>query len=357
MPTVASCIGPEGFGNYVVDWSGAEPVFERVHRPADVLLVPGFVDIHIHGGFGIDFMSASSADLLHLCKRLEAEGYEAFLPTTVTAPAESIRAALARLPEHPMIAGFHLEGPYISPEFPGAQPPEFIAPAPPIPSDWDDILDDPRLRVITLAPEIPHALAVIAKLSQRGVVVSMGHSNATFDEARFGFEFGARHTTHTFNAMRPFHHREAGIVGYALSQPAVNCELIYDRLHVVKDAAGFLLKAKSASGVIAVSDSTMATGMVSGTEINMWNHPCLVGKKSVRLASNGALAGSAITLLDAFQNLASDFGEEIAIRTCSLNARKALGMTGRPRVYLEFDKHLDIAGRRTIGQPAESGRD
>jgi N-acetylglucosamine-6-phosphate deacetylase len=348
MSDVYNAIGPEGYGTYDVDWSASPPRFERVSRPPKATLIPGFVDIHIHGAFGIDFMSASRADLEILCSRLEELGYEAFLPTTVTASPADVSKALSRLPEHPMILGFHLEGPFISPKFPGAQPPSAIVDPPVGASDWDAILDDPRLRVITLAPELPHALDLIARLMKRGVRVSIGHTNATYEEARRGFEFGAAHATHTFNAMRPLHHREAGTIGYALVSDDLATELIYDRLHVSQEAARLLLKCKPESKVIAVSDSTMATGMPPGQTIEMWGLKCVTGPKEIRLAENGSLAGSAITLLDAFRNLAEDFGEEAAIRACCLNPRQALGMTGPPRLFVELDGKYEIVGRHSL---------
>jgi N-acetylglucosamine-6-phosphate deacetylase len=347
MSYYAAALGPDGFGTYEVDWSG-EPVFTKVSRPPQALLVPGFVDIHIHGAYGIDFMSASQSDLLVLCDKLEKQGYESFLPTTVTASAADVARAVGNLPEHEMIAGFHLEGPFISPQFPGAQPPSAILEPPVGASEWDAVLDHPKLRLVTLAPELPHALTLIDRLTTRGVVVSMGHTNATYDEARRGFEFGARNVTHTYNAMRPLHHREPGVLGYSLTSDDLNMELIYDRLHVSKEAAALLLKCKPAHRVVAVSDSTMATGLPPNQEMEMWGLRCVTGKREVRLADSGALAGSGITLLDAFRNLAEDFGEDLAIRACCLNPRRVLGMPEKPRVFLELNKNLELVGRRVL---------
>jgi N-acetylglucosamine-6-phosphate deacetylase len=343
---IVDALGPEGFGTYEVDWTG--PTFARVSKPAAYLAVPGFVDLHIHGGFGVDFMSADADDMRHLCERLQGEGYEAFLPTTITAAASDVKRALAALPESDMILGFHLEGPFISPEFPGAQPPEAIAEVPTGDSEWDEVLEDPRLRVVTLAPELPHASGLITRLMRRGVRVSMGHSNATYDEARQGFEFGASHTTHTFNAMRPLHHREAGLVGYALLNDALRTELIYDRHHVSKEAAAVLLRCKPEDGVVAVSDGTRAIGVPPGQTIDMWGHRCIVGRGQVRLADGGALAGSAVTLLDVFRNLFEDFGPETAIRACCLNPRLAIGLSGPPRVYLLLDREFRVVERRVV---------
>ena len=340
-------LGPEGFGTYEVEWSATGPKMTRVSRSADVLLVPGFVDLHVHGGFGIDFMSASSGDMEVLCSKLEAKGYEAFLATTVAASAEAVLAAVANLPEHPMIAGFHLEGPFLSEKYPGAQPRSEIRLPPAGGSEWDAVLDHSRLRVVTMAPELPGALELTTRLMKRGVKVSMGHTNATYEEARRGFEFGAAHCTHTFNAMRGLHHREAGMVGYALLNDALKAELIYDRLHVGREAARLLFKCKGADGVIAVSDGTQAIGMPPGTRIEMWGERCVMGRGEVRLEEGGALAGSAITLLDAFRNLAEDFGEETAVRCCCVNPREALGM-GAPRVWLELGPGHEIMRRISV---------
>lgn len=354
MSHIVTALGPEGLANYEVEFEGREPKFERVHKPADRLLIPGFVDIHCHGAFGIDFMSASSEDMVDLCERLARCGYEAFLPTTVTASPGQVLAALERLPEHSLIAGFHLEGPFISPKYPGAQPPSAIADPPVGNSPWNEILDHPKLKVVTMAPELPNALDLILRLNQRGVRVSMGHTNATYEEARRGYEFGASHTTHTYNAMRPLHHREAGTVGYALANDDLACELIYDRLHVSKDAAALLLKCKPAEKVIAVSDSTMATGMGPGEQFSMWGLDVLTGRGTVTLADGNTLAGSAITLLDAFRNLAQDFGEEVAIRACCLNPRDALGWRSPPRVWIEMDRDYRIVERYELDRSTKA---
>jgi N-acetylglucosamine-6-phosphate deacetylase len=343
MKKVYDVLGPNGFGSYEVSWNEGAPTFERISMPPQGLLIPGFVDIHIHGGFGIDFMTSAASELEVLCRRLEGEGYEGFLATTVTASSDAVLAAISNLPDEQMILGFHLEGPFVSPQYPGAQPPQFIVEPPVGKSEWDPVFDHPRLRLVTLAPEVPNALELVSRLMGRGVIVSMGHTNATFDETRRGFEFGASHATHTFNAMRPFHHREAGTVGYVLQNDAVLCELIYDRHHVSREAAALLLRCKGSDGIVAVSDGTMAAGMPPGTRFEMWGLKCEVGRGEVRL-ENGTLAGSAITLYDAFKNLFEDFGPEVAIKACCVNSRRALGMLDPPRVWLELNRDLEITG-------------
>lgn len=341
MSDLVQAIGPQGFGTYAVRWTDSGPELTPAGGEAGQLLAPGFVDIHIHGAFGIDFMTASRAEMERLCDLLSKEGYEAFLPTTVTASEEDVLASLERLPSHPMILGFHLEGPFISRAHPGAQPISSIV-STPEGDAWKAVLEHPQLKVITLAPELPGILPMIERLYQRGVRVSMGHSDATFGQAAEGAKAGADHTTHTFNAMRGFHHRESGLAGFALLSDPVYAELIYDRIHVSRQAAELLIRSKPMDKLVAVSDSTLATGLPPGEKVRMWGHECVTAPGEVRLASNGALAGSAITLLDAFRNLWEDFGAETAIRACCLNPRLSIGLNASPRKWLLFDANLSL---------------
>jgi N-acetylglucosamine-6-phosphate deacetylase len=346
-------LGPDGLGAFEFDSATfrMEPIPTSGAWP-ESLVVPGFVDIHTHGAFGIDFMRASREEMGTLCEKLAEVGYEAFLPTTVSASAEDVTRALGALPEHPMVLGFHLEGPFISPQFPGAQPPSAIIAPPDGPSEWDPILDDGRLCVVTLAPEIPGALGLINRLAIRGVAVSLGHTAATYDQCRAAFAKGARHTTHTFNAMRPLHHREPGTVGFSMTEDEVFSELIYDRIHVTRAAAEVLVRSKPRRRLLAVSDSTMAAGLPPGTELKMWGLESIVGDGDVRLR-DGTLAGSAITLYDAFRNMVADFGWETAILACCINPRHALGMDPtKCRTCLEINVQGRIIDRFECAEPA-----
>ena len=302
------------------------------------ILVPGFVDLHIHGGFGFDVMDARRADIEALDDRLREEcGYDGWLPTTVTCAPERALAVLEALPDRPSILGLHLEGPFLSREHPGAQPPEFLAEYPGPGSAWDAVLDHPRLRIVTLAPEIPGGMELVRRLVARGVIVSLGHTDATYARTRAAVQAGARHLTHFYNAMRPFHHREAGIVGYGLLKNEIGRELIYDRLHVSREAADLLLENRNDANVIPVSDGTKAVGLAPGTRLTMWGLDCVVGEGEVRLAGNGGLAGSAITLLDAFRNLTTDFGPLPDVWTAS---RLALGLRPSWGTTLAFSSDL-----------------
>lgn len=341
MTDVRRALGPQGFGSYQVSWESNGPHFEKSDLPFDGYLVPGLVDIHIHGAYGIDFMSASQAEMLSLCQQLAEVGYEFFLPTTVTASQEDVLSALKNLPDSPMVPGFHLEGPFVSPLHPGAQPPQWIVTPQTGLDDWEKVLSHPLLRVVTLAPEEAGGFEMTRTLSERGVTVSIGHSDATIAQAHQAHSQGAAHTTHTYNAMRGLHHREPGLVGFALTCDAVRSELIFDRIHVTQPAADVLFRCKGDDNVIAVSDSSAATGLSPGARLTMWGHDCVVDDKSVRLASNGALAGSAVTLYDCFQNIAEDFGIERAIKSCSSNPRQALKLPG-PQVWLDLSEKFEI---------------
>ncbi len=370
MTEVVLAVHDEGFGPCEAVWGPEGPTFTPTSAAPTGLVAPGLFDLHVHGGWGVDTMTAAATDWRHWLSRLSDCGVEALLPTTVTASCDEVARAVAGLPDDPRVLGFHLEGPFLSPRYPGAQPTDAIVDPPDGPSPWDGPLDDPRLRRVTLAPERPGALDLVRRLSRRGVQVSMGHTDATARDAAAGVEAGIGHATHTFNAMRPLHHREPGAVGVALADDRVVAELIYDGQHVARGAAEVLLRCKGLDRVVAVSDGTAAVGLPEGSRLTMWGQSCVVTAGTVRLAGSphpsppsvsegknhspkaeggapepGALAGSTATLLDCFQNLADDFGPETAVRLCSLNPRRVMGAKTRPRVWLRFDASYRLLDR------------
>lgn len=350
--------GPQGDGVYDVLFGPDGPEYSPADGPHDVVLSPGFVDLHIHGALGTDFMDADPAATRRLCDGLREQGYEGLLATTVTAPASEVLACLDALPDDPLIWGAHIEGPFLSPTHPGAQPEEWIVEPTQALTDpeWRRVLEHPRVRQVTLAPERPGGLDLVRWLSGRGVRVSLGHTDATLAQAGEAREAGANGTTHTFNAMRPLHHRDPGTVGFALLADDVAAELIYDRVHVSRAAAEVLFRCKPETGVVAVSDCARANGLPPGAELTMWGHRCVVAEDSVRLAANGALAGSTKTLLDCFQNLAEDFGPGRAVRACSLNPRAAIGRSERPQAWVVLGSDLDLRDVLRSALPAERGR-
>lgn len=339
---IAYAIGSEGWGVCEVDPRRPRRDWPPVTGVAEHIVAFGFVDLHIHGGYGMDFMDADPKGNRRLLEKLRGLGYETVLPTTVTAGRDDVLRAVDALPNDPMVAGFHLEGPFISPVFPGAQPPECIAAVPDPGGPWDEVFDHPLLRVVTLAPELPGALDLVRRLTARGVRVSMGHTNATYVQAEEGQRAGVCQATHTFNAMRPLHHREPGAVGFVLSDADIDAELIADGVHVHPAAAKVLAKCVGPERLMAVSDASPAMGLPAGSQVSLWGQDCVVGEDSVRLARNGALAGSTRALDFALSWLSEHIGPEFAVRATSLNARRALQLDGEPQKVLKLDLRLRL---------------
>ena len=296
------------------------------------LLLPGFIDLHVHGAGGQDVMDAGEA-LTTIARTIARHGTTALLATTMTAPLDEIRAALtaiassvqARGKGAARVLGVHLEGPYINPGRLGAQP-DFARPL--ALNELAALHAIAPIRVITLAPEVDGHLDLIAPLRAAGHIVQIGHSNGSYADGVAALRCGAAGFTHLFNAMSPMHHREPGIVGAALAH-AQHAEIIPDLLHVHPGAIRAALRA--IPGLYCVSDATAATGMPDG-EYRLGRHTvskCLGG---VRLP-DGTLAGSALTLDQALRNLvAIGLALDDASRRVSTHAADYLGLPDRGRL-------------------------
>ncbi len=323
---------------------GTTAVPAGAHRvdAQDVTIVPGFVDVHVHGAGGHDVMEGSTEALDAVATALARGGTTSFLATTVTsAPdrlcksAEGISAYICgqvnrteTASPRAEILGIHFEGPFISAARRGVHPAKWIA-APSL-----DLLRrmlaaaGGAAKILTLAPEIPGALDLIDAARKDGLVVALGHTDATYDQAMAGIVRGARHAAHVFNAMRPFTHRDTGVLGAVLTSPNVTGELIADGVHVEDVAMKVLLKAKGAGGVILVSDGTAGTGMPDG-RYRLGEFDVEVAAGVVRNA-DGKLAGSALTLDRALRNVVAlgvPLQEAVAMLTS--NPARLLGVEGR----------------------------
>lgn len=304
------------------------------------LILPGFVDLHVHGGGGADFMDGEEA--VRRAARFHAgHGTAALLATTVTAPIEDLEAALTGINTviqspglgEARVLGVHLEGPFISPHKLGAQPP-FATP--PDLGLMEHFLRLAPIKVVTLAPELPGAIELIRFLVEQNVQVQIGHSAATYDQAKAGFEAGAQGFTHFFNAMTGLHHREPGVVGLGLEK-AEWAEVVPDGLHVHPATVRALWKA--VPRLYAVTDAVEAAGMPEGEYRLGRNHVFKRGN-GIFLES-GSLAGSALTLDQAVRNLTS----------WGLNLGDAVEMTSaRPSAYLglEVPNGLRVGARADI---------
>jgi N-acetylglucosamine-6-phosphate deacetylase len=270
---------------------------------ASGLATPGLVDVHVHGCGGSDFLTSGGDGYRRAGQRLLAAGVTAVQPTFTTAPLPQLCDALATLRELqatavPRLLGAHLEGPFLAPDRLGTHDPDQRLD--PDPAAIVTLLEAGPVGEVTLAPELPGALDVVGLLVRRGVVVSLGHSDATAEQAQRAADRGARSVTHVFNAMRPLHHREPGIAGWALAHPGVFVELIVDGHHLHPDIVTMVWR--SARGrALLVTDGTAAAGMPDGS-FRLGDVALTVADGAV-YNTDGALAGSAITLLDAVRNL------------------------------------------------------
>jgi N-acetylglucosamine-6-phosphate deacetylase len=331
----------------------------------DLTIVPGFIDVHIHGAAGHDVMEGTHEALAAITTSVVTRGTTALLATTVSASEVVTCTAIeavanwikqrkgqsAAAPASAEILGVHLEGPFISLGRRGAHPAEWIV-APSVPL-FERYLETAKgtTRILTLAPELPGADEVIAEASKVGVVISLGHTDASYAQAMAAIANGARHATHVFNAMRPFTHRETGVVGAVLTSPNVTAELIADGVHVDDAAIRVLLATKGARGVILVSDGISATGMPDGT-YKLGTSEVGVAEGIAR-TSEGKLAGSTLTLDRALRHLLGlglpprevlPMLTSNPARLLGLEHRKGSLQAGADADLLLLDDHFELAG-------------
>ena len=304
----------------------------------DAILAPGFFDIHMHGGGGVDVMQAAPAELPRLGEFLAKHGVTSYFATTVTAPLDATYKALDRLagaieapqmngggPAQARPLGIHLEGPFLSHKRRGVHPPELLVS--PTLQIFDKLWQSARghLRMMTIAPEIPGAMEVIAEAARRKVCVSIGHSDAELPSAQQAVKAGARHATHTFNAMRPLDHRAPGILGEVLSNDAITADVIADGIHVSPEVVKVFLNAKGPDRAVLITDAISATGMPDG---RYQLGPIEVEVKDGKCTANNSLAGSVLTMDRAVRNVTkfAQWSLRNAVRAATLNPAHAVGM-------------------------------
>ena len=305
----------------------------------DAILAPGFIDLHIHGAAGRDVMEGDDDALEAVESLIARHGVTSYCPTTVTASMDHTFGSLSKLGRfiermasfgpanngraRPL--GVHLEGPFLAASHRGVHPPDLLQ-EPSIKlfhEMWTAAIG--RVKVLTIAPELPGALELIHEARRRGVVVSLGHSNADLCEAKRGISAGGRHATHTFNAMRRLEHRDAGILGAVLTNQCVTADIIVDGVHVDPTVVDLFLRAKGVDGAVLITDGTSATGMPDGT-YRLGNIEVEV--KDGRCTSQGKLAGSILTLDRAVRNVMDFAGWTLqnAVRLATYNPARVLGV-------------------------------
>ncbi|MDE7330009.1 MAG: N-acetylglucosamine-6-phosphate deacetylase [Clostridia bacterium] len=319
-----------GFENGRITEIGEDKNIQPIADTGDCLLVAGFIDEHIHGAGGADTMDGTAEALSIISKTLAKEGTTAFLATTMTQSDDKIKNALKGVAQFKecggaRLLGAHLEGPFISGKYVGAQPPEYVV-KPDIGyfKELQRVAGN-KIKLVTLAPEEDDC-SLIEYLNKIGVTVSVGHSNATERQVCEAMQSGLTCVTHTFNAQSPLHHREAGVVGSALLHNGLFCEVIADTIHVSVPALKLLIKNKPKDKPVLITDSIRAKGEeVSVSELG--GQTVYVKDGQARL-KDGTLAGSVLKMNEAVRNLVTKCGTDIgyAVDCATYNPAKNLGI-------------------------------
>lgn len=329
-----------------------------VALPDDAIVLPGFIDEHIHGAGGSDAMDGTVNDLRVIANTVAKEGTTGFLATTMTQSPANIINALSAVKTYrekmysdgAEILGVHLEGPFIAPEHKGAQPLEYVAkPSVEVFDEYDNASGN-SIKIVTIAPEIDGADVLIKHLSKKGIVASIGHSGAKNSDVVNAVKNGALNVTHTFNAQSALHHREIGVVGSALLLDELNCELIADGIHVSVPAMKLLAKNKLGNKLTLITDAMRAKGMPDG-ESELGGQTVIVNNGEARL-KDGTLAGSVLKMNRAIANLVQKVGVpfEKAVDCATINPATTLGLAndvgsikvGKKANFAVLNKNFDV---------------
>lgn len=342
-------------------------------REPQALFIPGFVDVHVHGGAGHDFMY-SDTDALDTITRFHAShGTTSMLATTMTASKADIDHVLAEVDAYrkredgmpyARLEGIHLEGPFISQRWPGAQNPEHIVPANiGWLEEWEARYPG-MIRQVTLAPEREGALEAIRWLRKRGITAALGHTDATFEEVIAAADAGLNQAVHQFNAMTPLHHRKPGTAGAVMYEPRIRAEIIADGIHVHPAAISIVARLKNNGNLLLITDAMSATGLSDG-EYAIGDLPVIVKDGIATLKEHPeALAGSTLTMISGFRYLVQTVGLSLAeaSQAASLTPARSLGMersigsleAGKRGDILQLDNDLNLQAVWIGGRKLES---
>ena len=322
-------------GSRIADVSREPLEADEVHEYFGCLVTPGFVDLQVNGSFGVDVASEPEG-VPELSRKLVATGTTAYLPTVISSPKTLYREVLPELaslscegvPSGAQVLGAHLEGPFINVEQKGAHPADCIAPA-----DvrfLDELLDLGPVRMLTLAPELKGAPELVKTAGGRGVVVSAGHSNATFELAHEAFDNEISGVTHLFNAMSPLHHREPGLPGAAFAHPRATCGIIADGRHVHPEIVALAFRMLGPERLYLVTDAVSANGAEPG-EYPLATRRVHLNDEGVPVLESGAFAGSVLAMNEALRNILVFTGCTLpeAVKMAATTPARLIGEEGR----------------------------
>jgi N-acetylglucosamine-6-phosphate deacetylase len=310
----------------------------KIEIPKENTVVPGFIDVHIHGAAGADTMDATPEALTTIAKALPAEGTTSFLATTITQKHENIEKALANAadycgndnePGKAEVLGVHLEGPFINIKRAGAQPKEYIIdPDVELFQHWQQLAAG-KIKLVTVAPELENGTDFVRYLNENGVIASIGHSDAIYEEVETAVKAGAKQVTHLFNGMRGLHHREPGVAGSALLFKELMVELIADGIHVRPEIIKLVIDSKGADGMILITDAMRAKCLKSGI-YDLGGQDVSVADGKALLA-DGTLAGSILKMNDSLKNTIEFAQVSLvnAVQMASVNPAKQLKVFDR----------------------------
>ncbi|MEY9094847.1 N-acetylglucosamine-6-phosphate deacetylase [Paenibacillus sp. RC84] len=309
------------------------------------LLIPGMIDVHIHGANGFDMMDGSETSIQEVSRACAATGCTSFLVTSVSSTIEALIAmirSVKRVAGHEAgakIAGLHLEGPYLNPKRKGMQNERFLRH--PDLTEMKEIFDeaDGLIKMVTIAPELPGGMELVSFLKERGVIIAVAHSDATYEEAKQAFEAGASHVTHCFNGMRPIHHRDPGLVVAAFEQEHVSLQAIVDGIHLHPAIVRMMHRLKGPDGMVLITDALQAMGLGDGKYM-FGGHPVTVSEGVARL-EDGTLASSTVTMNEALR-LTVETGISLtdAVKMASSSPARLLGLAAKGKISAGFDADL-----------------
>jgi N-acetylglucosamine-6-phosphate deacetylase len=347
-------------GTVVVDSGSIVSVGERAPATQEtvldltgLVLLPGFIDVHIHGAVGVDVMDATAAELRSVSEYLASQGVTGWVPTFVPAAGENYASAVeairgaAQSSAGARVLGVHYEGPFVNSAQCGALHTEYFRTYS-SPADVDDLPVPEGVRMITLAPEIEGGVELVRQLHSRGWVISIGHTRASLEVLDLALAAGARHMTHFMNAMAPLHHRAPGPIAWGLAHDDVTCDVIADGIHLDPFMLRLLMKVKGERGISLISDAIAAAGKGDG-DYQIWGETIRV--KDGRTANAaGSIAGSVISMLDAVRLMRSLGVSRVELaKIAALNPARLLGLD-RECGSIEVGKRADLVALNDAGE-------